>query len=460
MERYRGKKVLIVGIGKTGFRLLHFFNSLECDIRVTDIKPIFDLNKAVKKLKKMEPAPEMTFGEHREEDFLDADVIVYSSAVDPEMPQLELARQNGKEVYSEFALANKLCRKPIVAVCGSHGRTTVAHMIGFALKQEGKNVFVGGTQETPFIEFSMLPNKDEIDYVVVEVSAVQMRKLENFHPQMVVFTSISERYPERHFNSVGDYIETKLSIIKTLSPDDILIVNFDKLANNSFFRNAHCQTYWYSRKSFLTMGVMNEIQGTHFHERRIHSNIYCHSEFKVNTMRIVGQNNRENLLAAVTACKALDISDKSIQALIQKFPGIPHRLEFLMEKNGVSFYNDSKAEDMGSTVHSLKAFKRPVILIAGGKDDEDLDYEPFAPQAIEGTRVLVLVGESKERMNRAFQEHPQTYIVGSFEESILFAYQKSRTGDVILLSPGSPATDFFRDYEERGNYYKKLVYQL
>ena len=460
MERFRNKNVLIVGIGKTGFRLIHFFNKLECNIRVTDIKPIFDLNKAVKKLKKINPAPEMTFGEHRDEDFLEADVIVYSASVNPDLPQLQLARQNGKQVYSEFGLGNTLCRKPIIAVCGSNGRSTVAHMIGFSLKQEGKNVFVGGTSDSPFIEYAMLPNKEEMDYVIVEVSAVQLRKLENFHPKMVVFTNISERYPETHFKSVGEYIETKLSIIKTLSPDDTLVVNFDKLANNAFFRNANCQTYWYSRKSFMKMGVMNEIQGTHFHDRRIHSNINYHSEFKVNQMRIIGQNNRENLLAAITACKALDVSDKAIQKCVEKFPGIPHRLEFIMEKNGVSFYNDSKAETMEDMCESISSFKNPVILIAGGKDIEEMEYEGYSQPIVDHTRVLVLVGESKERMNRALQGHKQTYIVGSFEESILFAYQKSRTGDVILLSPGNPASDFFRDYEERGNYYKKLVYQL
>lgn len=460
MERFHNKKILIVGIGRTGFKLINFFNRLECSIRITDIKPIFDLNKQVKKLKKLNPVPEMTFGEHRDEDFIDADVVVYSSSINPEMQQLELARQHGREVYSEFALANILCRKPIIAVCGSQGRTTVAHMIGFALKLDGKNVFVGGTGETPFIEYAMLPNYDEVDYAVIEVSASQLRGLKNFHPKLVVFTNISEQYPENHFKSVGEFIETKLSIIKTLSPDDTLIVNFDKLANNSFFRNAHCQTYWYSRKSFVKMGVMNEIQGTHFHEKRIHCNINYHSEFKVSNMRIIGQHNRENLLAAVTACKALDVTDKAIQTTVEKFPGIPHRLEFLIEKNGVSFYNDSKAEKMEDLVNSIRSFKSPVILIAGGKDIEELEYEPYAEDIIKNVRVLVLVGESKERMNRALGEHPQTYIVGSFEESVLFAYQKSRTGDTILLSPGAPSTDFFRDFEERGNYFKKLVYQL
>ena len=115
---------------------------------------------------------------------------------------------------------------------------------------------------------------------------------------------------------------------------------------------------------------------------------------------------------------------------------------------------------MENLVRSVKAFKAPVILIAGGKDNEELDYEQFAPEIIDHARVLVLVGESEERMNRFLGDHPATFIVGSFEESVLLAYQKSRTGDTILLSPGNSSTDFFRDYDERGNYFKKLVYQL
>jgi UDP-N-acetylmuramoylalanine--D-glutamate ligase len=459
MERYRGKKILIVGLGRTGFSLINFFNQLGCEIRVTDIKPIFDLNKAVKKLKRIRPTPLMTFGEHKEEDFIEADVVVYCSAVDPNLPQLEVARQQGVEVYSEFAMANKLCNKPIIAVSGSFGRTTIAHMIGYTLKLEGKNVFVCGNSETPFIEFCAQPNYDEMDYVVVEVSAEQLQGLRDFRPRLVVYPNISDRYPEGRFRTVGDYIETKLSIIKNLSPEDYLIVNFDTLSNNTFFRNAQCQTFWYSRRSFVKMGVMNEVQGTHFHDKRIHSNVHYHSEFRVSKMRIIGQENRENLLAAITACKALNVSDKSIQTCIEKFPGIPNRLEFIIEKNGVQFYNDSKSEIMPHMIKSLESFKNPVILIAGGKDQEE-DYERFRNSIPESTRVLVLVGECKERLNRAIGENHQTYLVGSFEESILIAYQKSRTGDTILLSPGNSATDTFRDYEERGSYYKKLIYQL
>ncbi|MFZ4712974.1 MAG: UDP-N-acetylmuramoyl-L-alanine--D-glutamate ligase [Bacteriovoracaceae bacterium] len=459
MDKYKGKKVLIVGLGRTGFALINFFNSIECEIKVTDMKPIFDLNKQVKKVKKIVPTPSMTLGEHKEEDFLEADLIVYSAAVDPRLPQLEFARSKGKEVYSEFALAAKLCTKPIVAICGSFGRSTTAAMIGFMLKQDNKNVFVGGTSEEPFINFHSLPNKNEIDYVVVEVSALQLQSLDSFHPHVMLYTNINEKYPTNRFKSVSEYIETELKPIKNLNQEDYLIVNFDTLATNSFLRSAHAQTYWYSRKSFVSMGVISEIQGTHFHDKRIHSNIHYHSEFKVINMRIVGQNNRENLLAAITVCKALKVSDTAIQLGIEKFPGIPHRLEFVVEKNGVKFYNDSKCETMEELRKSLDAIKDPVILIAGGKENEQ-QYDKYLKDIKEKVRTLVLVGETKENMNRVLGDATQTFIVGSFDESVLIAYQKSRTGDTIVLSPGNSATDIFRDYEERGNYYKKLIFQL
>ena len=217
MKQFKGKKVLIVGLGKTGFVLIDFFKQWECSIKVTDIKPIFDLNKVVKKLKKAIPNPSMTFGEHREEDFAEADIIVYSSAVNPHLPQLELARNSGKEVCSDMALGAKFCDKPIVAVCGNIARTTLAHMVGFCLKLDGKNVFVGGASDSPLVKYSMLPDKKDIDYIVVEVSAVQMEYLKNFSPEIVVFTGIGDSFPGKYFFSMAEYISKKLSIVEMLS---------------------------------------------------------------------------------------------------------------------------------------------------------------------------------------------------------------------------------------------------
>lgn len=460
MEKYKGKKVLVVGLGKTGFALINLFTQLGCDIKVTDIKPIFDLNKQVKRLKKINPTPAMTLGEHKDEDFIEADFIVYSSSVDPNLSQLRVAREHGREVFSDFAFAYANCNKPIVAVCGSFGRTSIAHMIGYTLKVDKKNVFIGGTSDEPFINFLSLPTRDEVDYCVVEVSPQQLQTVESFKPIVAVYPNLEEKNFQGRFKTSAEYLDTALKVARNLGPENYLIVNFDKLASNSVLRSSGAQTFWYSRKSFVTMGVISEIQGTHFHDKRIHSNIHFHSEFKVTEMRVVGVNNRENLMAAITACKALKVSDASIQQCIEKFPGIPHRLEFVVEKNGVRFYNDSKSETMDELKVSLDAFKDQVILIAGGKEIEGIPYDKYANVMRDKVRVLVLVGEVKENMNRVLGDVTQTYLVGSFDESVLLAYQKSRTGDTILLCPGNESTDVFRDFEEKGNYFKKLIFQL
>lgn len=459
MEKYKGKRVLIVGLGRTGFALVNIFNHYECNVKVTDIKPIFDLNKQIKKLKKINPTPESTFGEHRLSDFLEADLVVYTSKVNPRLPQLQAARDQGVEVYSEFAFSYANCKKPVIAIGGSSGRTTIAHMIGFALKKDNKNVYVGGTSEDPFCNFLGLPDKDFVDYIVVEVSPEQLQSLKDFHPIMVVIPNLEEKYDVTRFASTGDYIETSLSIIKNLASPDYLVVNFERLSSNYILRNSLAQTFWYSKKSFVNMGVIGEVEGTHFHGRRIHCNIHYHSEFKVSKMRILGSHNRENLLAAITACKVLKVSDASIQHCIEKFPGIPHRMEFVIEKNGVRFYNDSKSESFQDFIKTIKSLKTPVIMISGGKDTEQI-FEGYEDLVKDKVRLMVLVGESKEAMNRYLGDHSQTYLVGSFDESVLIAYQKSRTGDMVLLCPANSSSDVFRDYKEKGNYYKKLIYQL
>lgn len=459
IDHLKNKKVLIVGLGRTGFALIPFFNNLQCEVRVTDIKPIFDLNKAVKRLKKFSPKPQNTFGEHRDQDFLEADIIVHSVAVDPKLPQLCLAREHKKLVYSEFELAYALCNKPIIAVVGTHGRTTVAHIIAFGLRHAGKKVYVGGSSDAPFINFYMQNDVESFDYVIVEVSAEQLQTVPYFHPEYTVFHTLETDSLISSFSNHSAYLEAQTHFLANLTRDNFLVINFDRLATNTFLRSSEAVKYWYSRRSFVKIGVIGEIDGTHFHDKRIHSNVHCHSEFIVGKMRILGAHNRENLLAAITMLKVLNVEDEAISHCITKFPGIPHRLEFVTERNGVRFYNDSKCESMLDLRKTLRSIKSQVILIAGGKDTEQ-DLAPYTDDVESKVRIMVLVGEVKENFNRGLGDYAETYLVGSFDESILLAYQKARTGDIVLLSPGNSSTDVFRDFEERGNYYKKLVFQL
>ena len=182
--------------------------------------------------------------------------------------------------------------------------------------------------------------------------------------------------------------------------------------------------------------------------------------YSLANFRLFGDHNKQNILAALCAARLRGVSAKAIQSVIDQFKGVPHRLEFVRKKDGVYFFNDSKATNVQSLSSSLSSFKRsPVILISGGKD-KGMDFAPLGPLVRQKVKLLILLGEAKEKINRALGDFAETYLVGTFEEAVLMAYQKSRSGDIILLAPGCASQDMFRNYEERGDYFKKLVNQL
>jgi UDP-N-acetylmuramoylalanine--D-glutamate ligase len=175
---------------------------------------------------------------------------------------------------------------------------------------------------------------------------------------------------------------------------------------------------------------------------------------------LFGEHNRENLMAAICAARTMGVSQKAIQAVINSFKGVAHRLEFIRKKDGVYFFNDSKGTNVMSVQRSLSAFNsNSIILIAGGKD-KNMDYSPLVPLVQSKCKILILLGEAKEKMNRAIGDFAETYLVGTFEEAVLLAYQKSRSGDIVMLSPACSSYDMFRNFEERGTYFKKLVNEL
>jgi UDP-N-acetylmuramoylalanine--D-glutamate ligase len=182
--------------------------------------------------------------------------------------------------------------------------------------------------------------------------------------------------------------------------------------------------------------------------------------YDLSQYRLFGEHNRENLMAAICVARAMGVGPKAIQSVINSFKGVAHRLEFVRKKDGVYFFNDSKGTNVMSAKRALASFaSNPIILIAGGKD-KGMDFAPLADLVKNRVKILILLGEAKEKINRAIGDFAETYLVGTFEEAVLLAYQKSRSGDIILLSPGCSSFDMFRNFEERGDYFKKIVTQL
>lgn len=457
LDKYKNKKILIVGLGSGAFSYISVFKALNCSIKITDIRHIFDLNKEIKKLKKLLPDYDGSFGEYKKKDFLEADLIIYNSKVDSNLKELVDARKADKECCDEFSFPLKFLKQNLILVCGSYGKTTIVQMLDFALRKENIKVFSGGDSNNSLMNYFL--QEEKADLLVLEVSPWNLKNLEKINAQIIIYPNIGDNYKDYGCASISDFMNLLFKPIKLSSKKTKYILNYADLYNHPYIKEITGEKYWYTRKSKAVLGV-KDFQGVSFENRKIYGEFYGEHSFLVNETLVQGKESKENLLAAVTCCMCLSLSQETITYLINFFPGISHRLEFVALKNKVYFFNHSKAENMVEFTRAIQSMTGPLIVIAGGKEVEE-DYSKFGEVLKNKVRTLILVGESKEIMNRFLSQYVEScFLVGSFDESVLIAYQKAKSGDKILLCPGCPSTDNFRDYDEKGKYYKKLITQL
>ncbi len=460
-DKYKNKKILIVGLSEVAFKYIELFQKLNCQIKITDIKHIFDLNKEIKKLKKLLSEQHSTvFGEHRLKDFLEADLIIHASRVDSQLKELQAARKEKIEVYDELSFPLKFLKEELILVGGSYGQTTIVEMIAFALRNDGKKVFSGGDQDNPLISYFL--EEEKADYIVLEVSPWQLKHQSHFKTKLIVYPNVDDQYKKYGFNSIEEYMDLLFKPVLFSKEEDLKIVlSHHELFDHPMIKKIPGKKYWYTRKSLQVLNLEEKtFKGISFEERKIYSHLKGHATFLVNKTLIQGKENKENLLAAILVNLLLETSHVAIQKLIDFFPSIAHRLEFVVTKNKVSFFNHAKAENMEEFVKAIQAIQGSLIVIAGGKETEE-NFAPYGPVLKNKVRILILMGECKEVMNRFFADHVEAcFLVGSFGEAVLVAYQKAKSGEKILLCPGAPSTDSFRDYKEKGKQYKKLIFQL
>ncbi len=261
------------------------------------------------------------------------------------------------------------------------------------------------------------------------------------------------------------YVEAKKRLLRACDKNTYVVLNYDSPIVQSFAQDNAGRLLWFTKKNPLAIGgeFAENFNGAYYDakEKKIFTKIFGKEDiFDCSKVKVYGEHNKENIMASICAARVMGVSPQAIQKAIDEFKGIFHRLEFVRRKDGVYFFNDSKATNPQSMERALKSFPaNPIILIAGGKD-KNFDFAPLAEIVRQRCKLLILMGEAKEKMNRSIGDFAETYLVGTFEEAILLAFQKSRTGDIVLLSPGCASFDMFRNYEERGDYFKKLVNQL
>lgn len=443
------KKVLVVGLARTGIAAARFLARQGVRLKVSEAKPAIEVEAAQKALGDL--PVEWEWGGHTVRFFGTVDLIVVSPGVPMDIEPLVQARDKGIPVISEMELAFQFLRRPLIGITGTNGKTTTTTLIGEMLRASGRKVFVGGNIGNPLIAYVDGPQEEE--WIVAEISSFQLEGIVNFRPHISVLLNITEDHLDRYANFQA-YIQAKGGIFQNQRKDDYALLNADDPLAFQFAHRIKSQVILFSSQRavpvgcFLGKGAIVFQGGDGTKER-----------FGLERLKIRGIHNWENLMAAIAVGKICGCPSEALQKVMEEFPGLEHRLEWVKDVDGVSFFNDSKGTNVGSVVKSLMSFREPVWLIAGGKDKGG-DYSPLKNIIVNRVKGMVLIGEAKKKMFEALGGLTETIQADTLEEAVHWATSKASPGDVVLLSPACSSFDMFENYIERGKRFKTIVQEL
>jgi UDP-N-acetylmuramoylalanine--D-glutamate ligase len=454
VSELKDKKILVVGLGKTGVSLAHFLTQNGAAVTLTDHKSKPELSAQLELLGDL--PIKFDLGGHSPKTFLAQDLVILSPGVPSSLKIFDYARSQGIKITGEFEFASQFVKEPMIGVTGTNGKTTTAHLIESFLTESGKKVWLGGSIGRPLTDY--LRSGEKADTVICEVSSFMLESCESFNPSNIVFMNLAENHLER-YRSMEDYVNAKRKVFKNTNQATTSILNADDNAVVELARDPAVQRgriFYFSRKPSLEPQIMNIGGAVNIgNEIRVRTGPEI-EYYNIQNVKMRGRHSVENIMAAILASREHGATHEAIQKVMDSFRGLHHRLEYVRKVGGVQFFNDSKATNVHAVLRALDSFEENVILIAGGKDT-NLSYEALRNAVKRKVKTLILVGEAKERLNRDIGDFSETFLIGTFEEAVLIAYQKSRIGDVVLLSPGCSSFDMFDSFEERGDYFKEIV---
>jgi UDP-N-acetylmuramoylalanine--D-glutamate ligase len=448
MIEVRGKRVLVVGLARTGIAAAKVLARQGAAVTVSDARPPWELRADMRELLVHKIGVEM--GLHRQETFLSQDLIIVSPGVLPDLPQLEAARQRQIPVVSEVEAASWFLDSPLIGITGSNGKTTTTSLLGEILEASAFPAFVGGNIGVPLISAVGEVTKDTL--VVTELSSFQLEGTQTFRPRVAVLLNITPNHLDRH-PTLEAYVRAKARIFANQTSDDFAILNADDPAVMSIAPSLAAQKIFFSRRE-LPDGVFAENGHVIYRTGNLERMLLTTREIQLR-----GEFNVENVMAAAAAACVLGADFEAIRRGVSAFRGVEHRLEFVRALRGVQFYNDSKATSVDAAAKALSAFTRGVHLILGGKDKG----APYAPirQLLEGrVREVYLIGAAAERIEKQLSGAVGISHSGDLETAVHDAFARAAPGDVVLLSPACASFDQFQDYEHRGRVFKEIVARL
>ncbi len=448
MQRdYRDKKIVIIGAGSTGCSLTQFFCAQGAQVTLSD-------NRSADLLGHLDGLTQigvtLDLGGHTHTLFMDADLIVVSPGVPLDIPVLNACRDQGVPVMGEIEIAWRELVGTVIAITGTNGKSTVTTLIGEMIKAWGQKVFVGGNLGTPLVD--AVGHDYDYNWYVVELSSFQLETIKAFRPRYAMLLNITEDHLDR-YSDMADYQAAKARIVENLQEDDVAILNADDPLVMQAAAETRANRVYFSSQSTLDSGM--SLVDNKIIWRWQDSELL----FPVDELKLRGQHNHENVMAAMIPLLLEGCPAEVAWSAAKKFTGLPHRMEFLGERNGACWYNDSKGTNIGSVVKSLAGMVTPVVLLAGGKDKQG-DLSALVEPIKAKVSHLILIGAAAGRMAEAFSGLTEIHRAGNMREAVELADRLSCAGATVMLSPGCSSFDMYKSFEERGQIFSREFHVL
>jgi UDP-N-acetylmuramoylalanine--D-glutamate ligase len=444
----KNKRVLVVGLARTGVATALFCAARGARVTATESRTEEQIGEAVAKLRAAGVTLEL--GGHTDKTFVEQDLIVPSPGVPADFLHLVAVRKTGVKVWSEIELAYRFLNGSLVGITGSNGKTTTTALIEHILRGAGLPTMLAGNIGTPLISVVDQTKKNTV--TVVELSSFQLELIDKFRPNIGLFLNLTPDHLDRH-HTLKAYGDAKARIFENQTPDDAAILNADD-AGAAAYAPSKPQVYWFSRKQRVAQGaylrgeeVILRIDGE---DRTV---------LRRGEIPLAGAHNLENVLAATLATKLAGAALPAIAAGVRSFAGVEHRLEFVADINGVRYYNDSKATNVDATLKALDAFPGRILIILGGKD-KDSDYTVLRQPLREKAIRAVLIGAAAEKIESQITGSVAIERAGTIDRAVAIAAHTVHSGDIVLLAPACASFDQFENYEQRGRIFKDLVRRL
>ena len=448
MMELKGKKVLVVGLGKSGLAAAIFLRRRGAQVTVSDIRSAEALAKDIPAL--LEEGINVEAGGHGLLTFRRQDLIVVSPGVPLDTPELAQAKSFGRPIIGELELAARFLKGKILAVTGSNGKTTTTSLLGEILEKAGIATLVGGNIGVPVV--ALIDDSSDATWSVLEVSSFQLESTEQFHPAIAVILNITPDHLDRHGN-FENYALAKERIFAAQDEHDFVVLNADNVRAAAAAKRSKAQVYWFSLEHTVEQGAWVEGGEILFRSAK---DAAPETVMPLSKIPLKGEHNVENVLAAVCAARLAGAPVEAVSSGVEQFKAVEHRLEYVATLNGVEVYNDSKATNVDATAKAIAAFPGNIHLILGGKD-KNSDYTELSDLLRSRVKAVYTIGSAAAKIESQLRGVVTIHSCETLEKAVSAIAAAAHPGDVVLLAPACSSFDQFESYEHRGRVFKELV---